>query len=166
MPDEVIVNKIYLFRGQKVMLDSDLAKLYGTSTKRLKEQVNRNRQRFPEHFLFELCPDECENLRSQNATLGNKPFKYAPYAFTEHGVLMLASVLKSEIAVAMSIKIIDVFVRLRETLLQHKDILSKLEQLESQLSKNSDEIEVLFKAVKQLIAKAEPPRESIGFKRS
>jgi phage regulator Rha-like protein len=113
--DEMIVSKIHWIRGHKVMLDSDLAELYGVETKRLKEQVNRNSSRFPAHFMFELTKEENENLRLQNATLGHGTYsKYLPYAFTEHGVLMLSNVLKSDRAIQMSIKIIDVFVKLRE----------------------------------------------------
>jgi hypothetical protein len=113
--DEMIVSKIHWIRGHKVMLDSDLAELYGVETKRLKEQVNRNSSRFPAHFMFELTKEENENLRLQNATLGHGTYsKYLPYAFTEHGVLMLSNVLRSDRAIQMSIKIIDVFVKLRE----------------------------------------------------
>ena len=109
--EEVIMNKIYLIRGQKVMLDKDLAQLYGVETKRLKEQVRRNSDRFPSHFMFELTKEEAEISRSQIAALkqGNN-LKYLPYAFTEHGVLMLSNVLKSKKAIAVSIRIIDVFV--------------------------------------------------------
>jgi len=108
--DEVIMNKIYFIRGQNVMIDRDLAELYGVETRRLKEQVNRNTSRFPSHFMFELTKEENENLRSQNATFKQGAFsKYLPYAFTEHGVLMLSNVLKSGRAIEMSIKIIDVF---------------------------------------------------------
>jgi phage regulator Rha-like protein len=131
LADEVIMNKIYFIRGQKVMIDRDLAELYGIETRRLKEQVKRNINRFPDHFMFELSKEENENLRSQNATLKQGGFsKYLPYAFTEHGVLMLSNVLKTGSAIEMSIKIIDVFVKLREIIMSHKDILLKLEQLE------------------------------------
>src|SRR5690606_20988807 len=114
--DEVLVNKIYEFRGQKVMLDSDLAELYGVETRRLKEQVRRNIIRFPEHFMFELTKEEYDIiLRSQNATLERGRYsKYLPFVFTEHGVLMLSNVLKTEQAITMSIRIIDVFVKLRD----------------------------------------------------
>ncbi len=129
--EEAIISKIYLVRGQKVMIDRDLAELYRVETKRLKEQVNRNLNRFPAHFMFELTQEENENLRSQNATLKQGAHsKYLPYAFTEHGVLMLSNVLKSSRAIEMSIKIIDVFVKLREILLTHKDILLNLEEFE------------------------------------
>lgn len=163
--EEKIVDKIHLIRGQKVMIDRDLAELYGTETKRLKEQVNRNLSRFPKHYMFELTQKEYESLRSQNATLKQGGHaKYLPYAFTEHGVLMLANVLKSARAIEMSIKVIDVFVKLREMLLTHKDILFKLELLEKQVVQNSEEIQTIFTALKQLLNPPQEPRKRIGFK--
>ena len=163
--EEKIVNKIHLIRGQKVMIDRDLAELYGVETRRLKEQVNRNLSRFPSHYMFELTQKEYESLRSQNATLKQGGHaKYLPYAFTEHGVLMLANVLKSGRAIEMSIKVIDVFVKLREMLLTHKDILLKLELLEKQVVKNSKEIQAIFNALKQLLNPPLEPRKRIGFK--
>lgn len=166
LADEVIMNKIYFIRGQKVMIDRDLAELYGIETRRLKEQVNRNINRFPGHFMFELSKEENENLRSQNATLKQGGFsKYLPYAFTEHGVLMLSNVLKTESAIEMSIKIIDVFVKLREIIMSHKDILLKLEQLEKKLLSQEEDVLLIFKYVKQLLAQPNPPRSRIGFRR-
>ncbi|WP_462220667.1 ORF6N domain-containing protein [Ferruginibacter sp.] len=162
---EKIVDKIHLVRGLKVMIDKDIAELYGVETKRLKEQVNRNINRFPSHYMIELTKDEYESLRSQNATLKQGAHtKYLPYAFTEHGVLMLANVLKSGRAIEMSIKIIDVFVKLREMLLTHTDILLKLEILEKQVVQNSDEIRTIFEALKQLLNPPQEPRKRIGFK--
>lgn len=163
--EEKIVDKIHLVRGQKVMLDSDLAELYGVETKRLKEQVKRNLARFPGHYMFELTRAENEILRSHFATLKHGSHaKYLPYAFTEHGVLMLANVLKSGRAIEMSIKVIDVFVKLREMLLTHKDILLKLELLEKQVVKNSEEIKTIFNVLKQLLNPPAEPRKRIGFK--
>ena len=165
VPEEIIIDKIYLIRGNKVMLDSDIADLYGVETKRLKEQVKRNIQRFPKQFMFELTQEEYNSLRSQNATLKRGAHsKYLPYAFTEHGVLMLSNILKSKRAILMSIKIIDVFVKLREMLLTHKDILLKLEKLEKQTANNSADITMIFKVLKQLIAPTKKKRELIGFK--
>jgi len=149
------------------MLDSDLAELYGVETRRLKEQVRRNMERFPEHYMLELTKEESEASRSQNATLkrgGN--IKYLPYAFTEHGVLMLANVLKSGRAIQMSIRIIDIFVKMREMLLTHKDILLKLEQLEKQVTHNSEEIQLIFQALKQLLNPPNPPRKRVGYRQS
>ncbi|HXB07001.1 MAG TPA: ORF6N domain-containing protein [Puia sp.] len=164
--EEAIINKIHIIRGQKVMIDRDLAELYGVETKRLKEQVNRNRSRFPAHFMFELTLEETSSLRSQIATLPpGAHSKYASYAFTEHGVLMLSNVLKSQRAIDMSIKIIDVFVKIREMLQTHKDVLLKLEQLEKQVAANSEEIQMLFAAVKKLLVPpAQEHRRRIGFR--
>ena len=164
--DAVIENKIHLIRGHKVMLDRDLAELFGVETKRLKEQVKRNLDRFPTHFMFELTKDEAESSRSQNATLNKRGqnIKYTPLAFTEHGVLMLANVLKSKSAIEMSVKIIDVFVKLRELVNSQKDILLKLELLEKTTLNNSKEIQVLFDAVKQLIQEPKKERTKIGYK--
>jgi ORF6N domain-containing protein len=140
----------------------------GVETKRLKEQVNRNIERFPAHFMFELTVEEREGLRSQNATIRHGAHsKYLPYAFTEHGVLMLSNVLKSKRAIEMSIKIIDVFVKLREMLLTHKDILLKLEQLERKVMGHDEDIQLIFKYLKELIT---PPEQAnrlrIGFRRA
>jgi len=166
--EERIIDKIHLIRGQKVMIDKDLAELYGIETKRLKEQVNRNLDRFPGHYMFKLTKEENEILRSQNATLRHGAHsKYLPNAFSEHGVLMLANVLKSGRAIEMSIKIIDVFVKLRLMLLTHKDILLKLEQLENQVVQNSGDIQNIFTALKELLTPLpEQPRHAIGFKLS
>jgi len=165
--DDVIKNKIYFIRGQNVMIDRDLAELYSIETKRLKEQVNRNTNRFPAHFMFELTREESENLRSQNATLRHGAFsKYLPYAFTEHGVLMLSNVLKSQRAIEMSIKIIDVFVRLREIIMTHKDILLKLEQIEKKVTGHDEDIKLIFEYVKQLLKPiSQKSRCRIGFRR-
>jgi phage regulator Rha-like protein len=163
--EEKIVDKIHLVRGLKVMLDKDIAGLYGIETKRLKEQVNRNLNRFPAHYMIELTREECESLRPQNATLKQGAnTKYLPYAFTEHGVLMLANVLKSGRAIEMSIKIIDVFVKLREMLVTNTDILLRLELLEKQVVQNSDAIQAIFEVLKELINPPREPRRRIGFK--
>ena len=129
IPDEVVLNKIYLIREQKVMLDMDLAELYGVETKQLKRAVRRNSDRFPEDFMFELDKEELEILRSQIGTSSWGGVRYAPMAFTEQGVAMLSSVLNSERAVQVNIHIIRVFTRVREMLLTHKDVLLKLEQI-------------------------------------
>jgi len=166
LAEETIISKIYLIRGQKVMIDRDLAELYGVETKRLKEQVKRNLERFPDHFMFELTIEENESLRSQIATLRHGAHsKYLPYAFTEHGVLMLSNVLKSGRAIEMSIKIIDVFVKLREMLLTHKDILLKLEQLERKVSGHDKNIQLIFEYLKKLLNPPQEPRPRIGFRR-
>lgn len=127
--DEFVMSKIHVIRGQKVMLDSDLGPLFNVEVKRLKEQVRRNIERFPEDFMFELTQEEATNLRSQIATSSHGGARYLPMAFTEHGVLMLSNVLRSERAVLMSIQVIRVFTRMREMLLTHKDLLLELEKL-------------------------------------
>ena len=131
IPDELVMNKIYLIRGQKVMLDKDLAELYDIKPIRLREQVKRNNSRFPENFMFQLSEKEVNTMVSQNAIPSRKHLGgYLPYAFTEHGVLMLANVLRSERAIQVSIRIIEIFVKIRETLLAHEDILLQLEKID------------------------------------
>ncbi len=167
LSDELISSKIYWLRGQKVMLDKDLAKLYDVKPIRLREQVKRNKDRFPSNFMIQLNEKEVENMVSQNAIpsiqhLGGS----LPFAFTEHGVLMLANVLKSEQALQMSIRIIEIFVKMREVLLLHKDILLKLEQFETKLKGHDEDIAVIFQYVKQLLNPTQEPRQRIGFKRN
>lgn len=166
IPEETVIEKIYLIRGKKVMLDRDLAKLYGVQNKRLKEQVRRNIDRFPGDFMFELNKEEYQTLRSQIATLKRgQHSKYLPFAFTEHGVLMLSNVLNSENAIKVSIQIIRVFTRMREMLLTHKDLLLKIEQFEKRMDNQDKSIKQLFYYLKQLIKEKENPRNPIGFKR-
>ncbi len=165
IPDEIIISKIYVVRGQKVMLDRDLAELYGVEPRRLREQVKRNKMRFPDNFMFQLTQEEVENMVSQNAIPSKQHLGgYQPYVFTEHGVLMLANILKSESATQMSIYIIEIFVRLREMLVTHKDILLKLEQIEKKITGHDEDIQMIFSALKQLIHEPNPPRKRIGFK--
>ncbi len=167
IPVEKIINKIYLFRNQKVMLDRDLAELYGVETKRLKEAVKRNIERFPEDFMFEMSKEEFQDWRSQFATSNSDlmGLRHAPFCFTEQGVAMLSSVLNSKQAIDVNIHIIRVFTKMREMLFTHKDILLKLEQLETQVVKHNDDIEVIFTALKQLLnPPPTPPRKRIGYK--
>ncbi|UEG55040.1 ORF6N domain-containing protein [Mucilaginibacter daejeonensis] len=146
------MSKIYLIRGQKVMLDADLAELYGTETKKLKQQVNRNLERFPSHYMFELTKEENEILRSQFVTLKRgEHSKYLPYVFTEHGILMLSNILKSQRAIAVSIQIIDIFVKLRETLAGQSDIWLEIERIKSALTKQDGKIDLLFKYLDELL---------------
>lgn len=168
---ETVISKIYLLRNHRVMLDRDLAELYGVKAIRLREQVKRNIVRFPENFMFQLTEKEVEFMVSQNAIPSKQQLGGAlPYAFTEHGVLMLANVLKSELAIQMSIRIIEIFVKIREMLLTHKDILLKLEQLEKKIikqdqkaDKQEDDIEMIFNTLKELINPPQEPRKPIGF---
>jgi len=153
LPDEIIINKIYLIRGQKIMIDRDLAALYGVATKVLKQAVKRNIERFPEDFMFEMSDEEFQNWRSQFVTSNSEMMglRYAPYCFTEQGLTMLSCILNSKKAVDTNIRIIRVFTKMREMLLTHKDILLKLEKFEKQLVHNNEDIQLIFKALKQLI---------------
>jgi len=165
IPNEVIVNKIYLFRGVKVMLDSDLAELFGVDTKRLKEQVRRNIERFPEHFMFELTKEQNEVLRSQFVTLEQGKYsKYLPFAFSEHGILQLSNVLKSKRAVEVSIKIIDVFVQLRTMVLSNTEIRLEVEKIKKKVDNQDKNIEVIFRYFDELLEQKEKPRKEIGYK--
>lgn len=164
--ETLIESKIYLIRGCKVMLDIDLAEMYGVLTKVLKQAVRRNIERFPEDFMFELDEKEFEHLRSQFVT-SNKPgrggTRYLPYAFTEHGVLMLSSVLRSEQAVQVNIQIMRVYSKMKELLLMHKDILVKLEQLERKTDKHDEQIELIFNYIKRLVEEPKERTKRIGF---
>jgi len=152
IPDESVANKIYLIRGQKVMLDTDLADLYGVETKQLKRSVKRNLFRFPEDFMFELSMNEIEMIRCQIGTESTLRFgeRYTPMAFTEQGVAMLSSVLNSERAILVNIQIIRVFTRMREMLSVNKDILIKLKELEQQGTQNESDIQKIFEYLREL----------------
>jgi hypothetical protein len=169
IPDETVINKIYLIRNEKVMLDSDLAELYGVETKRLNEQVKRNIDRFPEDFMFQLTGAEFENLRSQIATSSWGGRRKLPYAFTEHGVLMLSSVLNSDLAIKVNIQIMRVYTKIRNMLATHQDLLLKFEQFETKLADHDDKIMLILEYIKQF-EKAnqqeleQKNRPKIGFK--
>jgi hypothetical protein len=165
IPDEVVMSKIYVIRDQKVMLDEDLAELYGVETRRLNEQVRRNIDRFPEDFMFALNETEFADLKSQNATSSWGGRRKVPNAFTEHGVLMLSSVLNSKQAIQVNIQIMRIYTRIREMLLAHKDVFLRVEQVEKQLLKQDQKIELLFTYLSKFIEKEEKPRTAIGFKR-
>jgi ORF6N domain-containing protein len=164
IPDDIIVSKIYLIRGLKVMLDSDLSELYNVETKRLNEQVKRNPERFPDDFMFQLTEEEFKNLKSQNATSSWGGRRNLPFAFTEYGVLMLSGVLNSQTAIQVNIHIMRVYTKLREMLLTHKDLLLKMEQYEQQAIQNSDDIRLIFSTLQKLLNPGIPPRRQIGFK--
>ncbi len=164
IPDEVVMSKIYQIRGQKVMIDRDLAELYGVETKALKQAVKRNLDIFPEHFMFELTKKEFSNLRSQFVTSSWGGQRYLPYVFTEHGVLQLANVVRSRRAKQMSIRIIEVFIKMREMLLTHKDLLLKMEEVEKKVAGQDEKIELIFDYLKQFISDKKIPREKIGYK--
>jgi len=163
---EVIEKKILLIRGQKVILDRDLAELYGVEVKQLKRQVKRNIDRFPTDFMFQLSKEEHESLRRQFGTLKRgKHSKYLPYSFTEQGVAMLSSVLNSKRAIKVNIEIMRAFVRLREILSTHKELAHKLTELERKIGKHDEEIKVIFEAIRQLMMPPEKPKRKIGFGR-
>ena len=166
VPDEIIISKIYFIRGQKVMIDRDLAELYGVETKRLKEAVRRNIARFPDDFMFEMTSPEFELWRKENVTdkEDKMGLRYAPFCFTEQGVTMLSCILNSESAIEVNIRVIRIFTKLREMLLTHKDILLKLEHLEKQVVQNSDDIKMIFTALKQLLHQPSEPRKRIGYR--
>ncbi len=165
IPDELVMNKIYLIRGQKVMLDRDLAELYGVETRALNQAVKRNADRFPVDFMFQLTRIEFENLRSQIVISSWGGGRYLPTAFTEQGVAMLSSVLKSETAIRVNIQIIRVFTRMREMIMTHKDILLQLEKMEKKLAGHDGDITLIFGYLKKLLTPQQPPRRKIGFKR-
>lgn len=164
IPNEFIERKILLIRGQKVMLDSDLAALYGVETKVLNQAVRRNIKRFPDDFMFELSSAENESLRSQTVTLKigrGQHRKYLPYAFTEQGVAMLSSVINSDRAIEVNILIMRAFVKLREMIASHKDLAKKLDDLEK---KYDSQFKLVFDAIRQLMTPPEPKKKRpIGF---
>ena len=175
---EDISARIVVIRGEKVLLDSDLATLYGAPTKRLNEQVRRNQKRFPPDFVFRLTDQDVARLRSQNATsntgVGRGGRRSMPYAFTEHGALMAANVLSSRRAIEVSVFVVRAFVRLRETLAAHKDLARKLEDLERKteaLASKHDALSLdtrarfreVIEALRHLMATPEPSRRPIGF---
>jgi len=165
VPVEAIAQAILMLRGQRVILDADLARLYGTTTKRLNEQVRRNAERFPLDFVFQLTEEETESLRSQIATSkGRGGRRYQPYAFTEHGALMAASVLNTPRAVEVSVYVVRAFIRLREILYSHADLAHKLDELERRVDRHDEEIGALIEAIRQLLAPPDSPNRKLGFR--
>jgi hypothetical protein len=162
--DERIERSILLIRGRKVMLDADLAELYGVPTKRLNEQVRRNIDRFPEDFMFQLEEKDMDTLRSQIATASKRNVRYLPYAFTEHGVIMAASVLNTKRAIEVSVYVVRVFVRLREMFTANKELALKLAELEHKVGEHDETISSLIAAIRQLMVTPAPSRREIGFK--
>ena len=162
IPQPVIENKIFFLRGKKIMLDRDLAELYQVETKILNQAVRRNKERFPSDFMFQLTWEEAKNLRSQIVTLKQgKHMKYRPYAFTEHGILMLSSILNSQRAIQVNIQIMRTFTRLREMLLSRQDLKQKIEEMEG---KYDQQFQIVFKAIKELLGPYKKPnRRQIGF---
>ncbi|OGI31759.1 MAG: DNA-binding protein [Candidatus Moranbacteria bacterium RIFCSPLOWO2_12_FULL_48_12] len=161
IPNERIIKRIFWLRGKKVMFDTDLAELYDVPTRRLNEQVRRNKERFPGDFMFQLTSREMEILRSQFATSSWGGTRYLPYAFTEQGVAMLSSVLKSKRAIQINIHIMRVFTELREMLLTHKDLRERIEKMESKYDKK---FRVVFEAIKQMMSEKTESVGKIGFR--
>jgi hypothetical protein len=185
IPAEQIVRRIFYFRGEKVLLDFDLATLYGVATKAMNQAVKRNRERFPDDFMFQLTTEEFRILRSQAVTSSPqgtrskeimknwsqtvtsfrkyRRTKYRPYAFTEEGIAMLSSVLKSKRAVKVNIAIMRAFVKLRSVLETNRELARKFSELEQRVDKHDEEIGAILEAIRQLMAPPEKPRREIGF---
>jgi len=166
--DELVLNQIYMIRGYKVMIDSDLANLYGVETKQLKRQVRRNIERFPDDFMFEITAEEYYNARCQTGTLvSGTNLKYLPMAFTEQGVSMLPSVLSSPRAVQMNIQIIRIFTKVRSMLNDNIEIKLEIEKIKKKLDNQDKNMEIVFKYLDELLDKPKlpnPGRKRIGFK--
>lgn len=166
IPDEVVMNKIYLIRDQKVMIDRDLAELYGVETRVLNQAVRRNINRFPEDFMFQMTDKEMEDWKSQ-IVISNREkmgLRRPPLVFTEQGVTMLSCVLNSERAIAVNIQVIRIFTKMREMVLTHKDLLIKMNELEAKVANQDKSIKQVFVYLKQLIKEQGDPKEPIGFK--
>ena len=167
IPDDVVINKIYFIRNQKVMLDRDLAELYSVETKRINEQVKRNLSRFPEDFMFQLSEIEFQNLKSQFATSSWGGIRKLPYVFTEHGVLMLSSVLNSEKAIQTNIQIMRIFTKIRQMLADTTELRLDVETIKKKIENQGKNIELVFQYLDELIEKKETKteREKIGYKK-
>lgn len=167
VPDKIIMEKIYLIRDQKVMLDRDLAELYGVETKRLKEAVKRNLFRFPEDFMFELTMEEFKNWRSQFASSNSDRMglRYSPMAFSEHGVLMLSSILNSKKAIEVNIQIMRIFTRIRQIFTDTLSLKLEVEEIKKKLKNQDKNIELVFSYLDELIMRQENPshRKRIGY---
>lgn len=162
IPNERIIQKIFVIRGQKIMFDRDLAELYGVKTQVLNQAVKRNMKRFPEDFMFHLTKEEIKNWKSQ-IVISNREkmgLRKAPLVFTEHGVLMLSSVLKSERAIQVNIQVVRTFIKLREMLSNYKDLKEKIEWIEK---KYDSRFKVVFDTLKHLLKEEEKPKNKIGF---
>lgn len=165
IPDEQIIRKVYLIRGQRVMLDRDLADLYQIKPFRLREQVKRNLSRFPEKFMFQLNKEETELLVSQNAIPSKSHLGgYLPLVFSEHGILQLSNVIKSEKAIKISICIIEVFIKMREMIISNQEILLKLSDMNKIIEDHEDRIDMIYEYLKQFIDSKSIQRNDIGYK--
>ncbi len=169
IPLEIIENRILVLRGHRVMLDRDLAELFGVPVKRLNEQVKRNADRFPDDFMFQLTLEEGKSVllsRSQFATLNRgSNLKYRPYAFTEHGTVMLANILRSSVAVRASIQVVRAFVHLRQMLAANQDLARKIAALEGKVGKHDADLQAILNVLQKLLHPPAPAKRSIGFVR-
>jgi len=163
VPDYPIERRIHMVRGHKVMLDSDLAELYGVKTHRLNEAVKRNAERFPETFMFRLSHQEAGLMRSQFAISPKRRIKYQPLAFTEHGVVMLSAVLNSPRAIQMSIMVVQAFVRLRQIIAANKDLAVRVDKLEAGHRQVSSILEMLIREIEHMKALPPPSKRKMGF---
>ncbi len=165
VPDERIINKIIVLRDKKIMLDSDLAELYGVTTKRLNEQVKRNPNRFPEDFMFQITKKEKEAIILQFEHLNKLKFSSAlPHAFTEHGAVMLASVLNSDKAIGVNIQIVRIFTKIRQMLTDNTELRLEIEKIKKKVDNQDKNIEVVFKYFDELLEQKSTPRKQIGYK--
>ncbi|WEK20315.1 MAG: ORF6N domain-containing protein [Candidatus Pedobacter colombiensis] len=168
IPDEVIINKIIILRDKKVMIDRDLAALYGVTTKRLNEQVKRNQKRFPDDFMFQITKEEKEMIILKFSH--HAPMKYSaalPYVFTEHGAVMLASVLNSDKAIEVNIQIVRVFIQIRQVLLDNIELRLEIASIKNKVDNQNKNIELVFKYLDEFLEKKEdsrPERKSIGYR--
>ncbi len=158
-------SKIFVLRGQRVILDTDLAELYGVQVRQLNQQAKRNAKRFPPAFRFQISPHEMNILRSQNviSSEGHGGARYLPWAFTEHGAIMAATVLNSDRAIEMSVFVVLAFVRMRRAIAGNRNVLTKLAELEHRLESHDAEIQQLMEAIRELMTPEEPSRRRIGF---
>jgi phage regulator Rha-like protein len=168
IPDEVLMNKIYVVREQKVMLDRDLAELYGVETRVLKQAVRRNLNRFPEDFMFEMEPQEFEIWRSQfvTSTSDQRGLRYAPFCFTEQGMTMLSCLLNSQRAIVVNIRIIRLFTKMRQIILTHKDLLIDMEEIRQKVASQDDKIELIFDYLTKFVTQNEKDNtiKKVGFR--
>ena len=161
--EKAIIEKIFVLRDLKIMLDRDLAEMYGVETRVLNQAVSRNISRFPEDFMFQLSDKEWSNLMSQIVTSSYGGVRKLPFAFTEQGVAMLSSVLRSERAIQVNIQIIRIYTRMKQILFDNKELWLKMEKIEQALVKKDEEVQIIFKTLKQLLVQEQEPRNEIGF---
>lgn len=164
LPEQEIIGRIYLVNNQKIMLDFDLALLYEIPTKRINEQVKRNIDRFPEDFMFQLSQKQWENLRSQIATANHEKRRNLPFAFTEHGVLMLSSVLSNQKAIQVNIQLVRIFTKMRDMLLSQKNIIDQIEKLTNRLEHQDEKIDGVIRYLQRFVKETNTERQQVGYK--